>query len=165
MTTKQRSWGGAVMFAYEMWKERNIHPQTCLHFDKCIKQCIKCIGEKKNESIDLIRLVSIRYQYQRWYRYYRYLDRSAHPYCSWVSGLLDCYGWSGLCCSDDSHVCVIKEPIFCAVIIRSSLSRAQSRLLDNLRCVCLSSHRQKHRDQWNTAETRYTVAFIVSKLY
>ncbi len=48
MTTKQRSRGGAVMFAYEMWKERNIRPQTCLHFDKCIKQCIKCIGEKNN---------------------------------------------------------------------------------------------------------------------
>ncbi len=43
-----RSRGGAVIFAYEMWKERNIRPQTCLHFDKCIKQCIKCIGEKNN---------------------------------------------------------------------------------------------------------------------
>jgi len=25
--------------------------------------------------------------------------------------LLDCYWWSVLCCKDDSHVCVIKEPI------------------------------------------------------
>ncbi len=48
MTTKQRSRGGAAMFAYEMWKERNIHPRTCLHFVECIKQCIKCIGEKNN---------------------------------------------------------------------------------------------------------------------
>ncbi len=48
--TKQRSRGGAAMFAYEMWKERNIRPQTCLHFDKCIKQCIKCIGEKINRK-------------------------------------------------------------------------------------------------------------------
>ncbi len=50
MTTNQRSRGGAAMFAYEMWKERNIRPQTCLHFDKCIKQCIKCIGEKINRK-------------------------------------------------------------------------------------------------------------------
>ncbi len=50
MTTNQRSRGGAVMFAYEMWKERNIHPQTCLHFDKCIKQGIKCIGEQNNRK-------------------------------------------------------------------------------------------------------------------
>ncbi len=48
--TKQRSRGGAAMFAYEMWKERNIRPQTCLHFDKCIKQCIKCVGEKNNRK-------------------------------------------------------------------------------------------------------------------
>ncbi len=50
MTTNQRSRGGTAMFAYEMWKERNIRPQTCLHFDKCIKQCIKCIGEKINRK-------------------------------------------------------------------------------------------------------------------
>lgn len=31
-------------------------------------------GEK--QSIDAIALVSLQYQYQRWYRYYRYLDRS-----------------------------------------------------------------------------------------
>ncbi len=44
----QHSRGGAAMFAYEMWEERHIHPQTCLHFVKCIKQYIKCIGEKLN---------------------------------------------------------------------------------------------------------------------
>ncbi len=50
MTTNQRSRGGAAMFAYEIWKERNIHPQTRLRFVKCIKQCIKCIGEKSNRK-------------------------------------------------------------------------------------------------------------------